>query len=197
MVDELRDFEAIELRVVSPDAAPAPQGSPVAEDAANPVADVVAVAVAESLGELSPPALTSLKVIVDGLRPGVLERIQLLRQEWGSWEGLFAVPPDTLLWILHELGPLATDLLVRVGERVWDRLRSGEIDHELVEQVFESQRSTFEVHFPSGRVLGLTRVNTRTKQRFHHQVRRQTKASRSPGPAPTTGRKGRKPRRRK
>lgn len=194
-MDELKDLEAIELRVVSPDAAPGATGSPIAEDAATLVAAIVGIAVAESLGESSPTDVSSLKGIVDRLRPGVLERIQLLHQNWGSWEGLFAVPPDTLLWILHELGPLASDLLVRVGERAWDRLHSGDIDHELVELVFQSQTSSFEVHFPNGKVLGLTRVRTQTKERFHHQVRTQTKVSGGPAPGPTRGRKGRKPRR--
>jgi hypothetical protein len=195
-MNDLRDRGAIELRVVDPEAAPGPKASPVAEDAATLVADLVGIAIAESLGESS-PAVSSLKEIVDRLRPGVLERIQLLRQRWGSWEGLFAVPPDTLLWILHELGPLVTDLLVRVGERAWDRLHNGDIDQQLVESVFQSETSTFEVHFPSGKVLSLTRVRTGTKARFHHQVRRQTKVLSGPGPQTVKGRKGRKPRRRK
>jgi hypothetical protein len=184
----------IELRVRSDEAqlgATIDDDGPLVAAAYELVADVVIVAVTEALGDVSAP---SREVSHSTVRSILISRIRLRQHAWGSWEALFALPPDTVVWAVQELGlALAADTIVRVSERALTRLRNGDIDRDLLESELVERDSTLDLYFPNGKPL--LKVRRRSRRTVVRTVQKAQTRSMRRGTARPTGRKGRKPKR--
>lgn len=173
--------------------APSPDDRLLVTAASELIADVVIVAVVEALDDEN-ARLRDLPH--QSLRYAVSEHIRLIRHGWGSWEALFAVPPDTVVWAIHEINQaIPAALIVRVGERAINRLRSGDVDRDLIEGELVERESTFDLYFPNGKsFLEIRRRSSRTRYRGRQIVKAQTKGAPT-RTVRTYGRKGRKPKR--
>jgi len=197
--DPPRNLEPLPLVIRSAEAKPVSQSLAddlLVEEATNVIIDVVAVAAIQAAGEAAPTTLTTkpLTAILESLRRGIRSGIRLERHQWGSWEALFVVPPDTIVWAVHEIGiPIGAALAVRLGEDIWQRLRGGQIDSRLVDDLVSDHSFDFEVYFPGGTSIAVRRKShqerhiskvrtperTKTVSNYSHPKRRRGRKRRT------------------